>query len=354
LSWLEPAYDGGVALRYAAFEVGSFAEPLQITRGDELFVNWADSPSVQPITADLWAAHWLKLAPDSAGAYHVATTVSRDGGGTWSAAVQLNDDNALAEHGFVELFEWNGAIAALWLDGRQLAEWSFDEPDKLLGTSLRIAALDSAGRVTAREVVDELVCDCCQPAAAMTLAGPVLAYRDRTPDEIRDIVVVRRAAGRWQPPVNAGADGWHIEGCPVNGPAIAAAAERVAVAWFTAAAGLPRVRFAWSGDGAASFEPAIDLDGAGSFGQVGLVLADDGTAFVTWWRAAVGGGTDLALRAVRPNGSLGEIEVIAHSAATQPVDVPQVIAAGGDLLVAWTSLDGEGAVHVLLVDDPRG
>ena len=171
LSWLEPAGEE-VALRYAVFEAGAFGEPREIVRGDDLFVNWADLPSVQPITADVWAAHWLKLAPDSAGAYHVATAVSADGGRTWSAPVQLNDDSAMAEHGFVELFAWNDGFGAFWLDGRQLAEWSFDEPDKLLGTSLRVAELDYSGRVVAREIVDELVCDCCQPHRAMTSGGP--------------------------------------------------------------------------------------------------------------------------------------------------------------------------------------
>ena len=140
--------------------------------------------------------------------------------------MQLNDDSAEAEHGFVELFAWNGAIGAFWLDGRQLAEWSFDEPDKLLGTSLRVATLDYTGNVAAREIVDELVCDCCQPDRAMTSAGPVVAYRDRTPEEIRDVVVRRHVDGAWADAVAAGADGWHIEGCPVNGPAIAADGEQ--------------------------------------------------------------------------------------------------------------------------------
>jgi hypothetical protein len=349
LSWLEPAADDAVALRYAVYEGGAFGAPREVARGDDLFVNWADLPSVQPIVGEVWAAHWLKRAPDSAGAYHVATSVSADGGRSWSAPVQLNDDDAMAEHGFVELFAWNGEIAALWLDGRELAEWSFDEPDRLLGTSLRIAKLDRSGTVAAREIVDELVCDCCQPAAAMTSSGPVLAYRDRTPDEIRDIVVRRHAAGGWQSPVVAGADGWRIEGCPVNGPAVAAAGERVAVAWFTAAGGSPRVELAWSADGARSFGPALELDGAGSFGQVGLVLGQGGAAHVTWWRAAPGGGTDLVLRTVGTDGSLGEPRLLAHSKETQPVDVPQVAAAGDDLLVAWTSLEGAGTVHVLLV-----
>jgi hypothetical protein len=348
LSWLEPAGDA-VALRYAVFDGSGFGAPREVTRGDDLFVNWADLPSVQPITADVWVANWGKFATSSAGAYHVATAVSSDGGRTWSAPVQLNDDSTETEHGFVEPFAWDGAIGAFWLDGRQLAEWSFDEPDKLLGTSLRVAKLDFSGQVVAREVVDELVCDCCRLSSALTGTGPVIAYRDRTPEEIRDIVV-RRHADAWAVPVAVGADGWQIEGCPVNGPAIAAQGERVAVAWFTAAGGAPRVRFAWSTDGAASFAAPLELDGAGSFGQLGLVLAEDGGAIATWWRSAVGGGTDLTLRTVAANGALGEPRVIAHSSTTQPVDVPQIIAYGDDLLVAWTSLDDDATVHTLLVD----
>lgn len=352
LSWLEPAGDG-YALRYSRFVAGAFTRPVEVVRGTDFFVNWADLPSVQPIAADLWAAHWLKFAPDSAGAYHIATAVSTDAGATWSEPVQLNDDQAMAEHGFVQLFPWRGEIGAFWLDGRQLAEWSFDEPDKLLGTSLRVARLDAAANVVEREIVDELVCDCCQPRMAMTATGPLVAYRDRTPEERRDIVVRRHVDGRWQEPVPVGEDGWVIAGCPVNGPAVAAAGERVAVAWFTAAEGRPRVRFAWSRDGGATFAPAADLDAAGAFGQTGVVLADDGAALVTWWRAAPGGGLDLALRRVASDGAVGALRVLAHSDEAQPVDVPQVVKVGGDLLVAWTSLEGEGAVHTLLVADER-
>ncbi|HVJ31288.1 MAG TPA: hypothetical protein VNA66_13325 [Gammaproteobacteria bacterium] len=349
LSWLEPT-DDGVALRYATFDGDAFSSPREVVRGADFMVNWADLPSVQSITAGLWAAHWLRLDPEKPGAYHIATAVSNDAGATWTAPVQLNDDSAAAEHGFVDLFAWNGAIGAFWLDGRQLAEWSFEEPDKLLGTSLRVATLDYSGSVTAREIVDELVCDCCQPDRAMTASGPVVVYRDRTPEEIRDVVVRRHADGAWQQPVAAGVDNWQIEGCPVNGPAIAAAGERVAVAWFTAAGGSPRVRFASSADGAASFAKAIDLDGAGSFGQVGIVLDDDGTAKVSWWRAAQGGGTDLVLRAVAPDGSAGETRVLAHSTAVQPLDVPQLIKLGDAVLVAWTSADDDAIVHVLLAE----
>jgi hypothetical protein len=349
LSWLEPA-PGGVALRAARFTGAAFGAPQTVTSGEDLFVNWADMPSVQPITADVWAAHWLKLDPAAPGAYHVATSVSADGGLTWSAPLKLNDDATAAEHGFVQLFAWNGEIGGFWLDGRQLAEWSFDAPDALLGTSLRVARLDYSGAVVAREIVDELVCDCCQPDMVMTISGPVVAYRDRTPEEIRDIVVRRHADGAWQPPVAVGDDRWHIEGCPVNGPVIAAAGERLAVAWFTAAGDLPRVRFARSSDGGRSFAAALDLDGAGSFGQVGLLLRADGTALASWWRKAAAGGTDLVVRTIDADNTLGALRTLAHSTETQPVDVPQIIAAGDAALVAWTSLEGAGDVHVLLAE----
>jgi hypothetical protein len=350
LSWLEPVGDEN-ALRYARFESQAFTAPREVTRGADLFLNWADVPSVQPITSDVWAAHWLRLKPEAAGPYDIATTVSVDGGRTFGAPVQLNDDDTDAEHGFVQLFPWDDGIGAFWLDGRQLAEWSFDHPEALLGTSLRVARLDHSGAVVAREIVDELVCDCCQPDMVMLPSGPIVAYRDRTSKEIRDIVVRRYADAAWQEPVGVGDDRWHIEGCPVNGPQVAAAGQRVAVAWFTAASDRPRVRLAVSTDGAQTFGPAVDVDGAGSFGQVGLVLEDEGTALVTWWRKAASGGLELALRAVGADASLGKVLVLAQSRERQPVDVPQLIPAGSGLLIAWTSLDEAGAVHTLLIDD---
>ena len=58
------------------------------------------------------------------------------------------------------------------------------------------------------------------------------------------------------------------------------------------------------------------------------------------------------LRTVALDGSLGEPRVLAHSSAAQPVDVPQIVAVGDDVLVAWTSLDEDATVHVLLVQGP--
>jgi hypothetical protein len=340
LSWLEP--DGRErVLEYARVDASGVGPSREIVRSERMFVNWADFPSVTPATDMLWFAHWLRRRPDS-GAYDVATAISTDGGASWSDAEQMNEDDAEAEHGFVSAFSWNGGIAAFWLDGRELANWSFDDPDQLLGTSLRLARYDATGAAAGREIVDDMVCDCCAPDVAITAAGPVVAYRDRTEAEIRDIAVRRFVDGAWSEPVGVGNEGWFIEGCPVNGPAIAARGEDVAVVWFTAAEGLGRVRYARSGDGGASFAAAIDVDGGGAYGQPGIVLDRDGRAVLSWWRRAEAGGIELRVRAYDPDGEAVAELTVAHESVGQPVDVPQLVASGDGYLIAWTTFDDNG------------
>jgi hypothetical protein len=348
LSWLEP--DGNErVLKYSRYQEGAFLEQREVARSPQMFVNWADFPSVTAITDELWFAHWLRRREGS-GAYDIATAISHDGGLSWTPAEQMNEDDAVAEHGFVSVFGWDDEIAAFWLDGRELANWSFDDPDALLGTSLRLARFDAEGVAVSREVVDELVCDCCQPDVAMTGGAPIVAYRDRTPAEIRDVVVRRWDNRGWSAPLNLGNEGWFIEGCPVNGPAIAASGATVAVVWFTAADGQPRVRLARSQDGARSFPTVVDVDANGAYGQPGIVLDPDGRMLVSWWRRSAEGGIDLMVRVYDAEGAAVLEMRVAHESVGQPVDVPQLVAADGGYLIAWTTFEQGGTVRLARLD----
>jgi hypothetical protein len=345
LSWIEPDGEGGV-LRYARFAGDAFGEPREIVRSERMLVNWADFPSVTPITSDLWFAHWLRKR-DRGFAYDVATSISRDGGASWSDAGQLNEDDAEAEHGFVSVIAWDARFGAFWLDGRELATASLDGSGPLPGTSLRLASIDKGGVIEAREIVDGLVCDCCQPDVALTSAGPIVTYRDRTEEEIRDVVVRRHVGDRWSEPVGLGNEGWFIEGCPVNGPVVAAREDDVVAAWFTAASNSSRVRFARSVDAGASFGAAVDVDVGRALGQPAIVLDADGRALVTWWRRGSAGGIDLMLRRFERDDSAGEPIALAHEDIGIAGDVPQLIAAGADYIVAWTTFAGGGNVSLL-------
>lgn len=345
LSWIEPEGPGGV-LRYARFDGDAFGDPREIVRSERMLVSWADFPSVTPIIGDLWFAHWLRKRPEGF-AYDVALAISRDGGQSWSDAGQLNEDDAEAEHGFVSVIAWNERFGAFWLDGRELATASLDGSGPLPGTSLRLASFDGDGAISAREIVDSLVCDCCQPDVALTSAGPIVVYRDRTEEEIRDVVARRHVGGRWSEPVGLGHEGWHIEGCPVNGPVVGAHEDDVVAAWFTAASNQSRVRFARSTDAGASFRAAVDVDGGRALGQPAIVLDADGRALVSWWRRGGEGGIDLMLRRFERDDSAGEAMVLAHEDIGMAGDVPQLIAAGRDYVVAWTTLADGNDIRLL-------
>ncbi len=224
----------------------------------------------------------------------------------------------------------------MWLDGRDEAgdapESATGEP---AGTSLRYAFLGTDGRVLEQGVVDNLVCDCCRTDVALTAAGAAVVYRDRSATEIRDIAVRVRMPGGWSEPARLGPDNWQIAGCPINGPVLDAKGNDVVAAWFTAADGRGHVRLARSSDGGASFSAPVEIDGDGAYGQVGVVLTDDGRAFVSWWRRAADVGSQLAVRAVARNGELGGRQVVGRTRASRPDTVPQMKRSGQRLVFVW-------------------
>src|SRR6185295_8281760 len=94
-------------------------------------------------------------------------------------------------------------------------------------------------------------------------------------------------------------DGWRIEGCPVNGPSIAADGKRVAVSWFTAARESQRVNIAFSTEAGASFAQAVQVDEGSPVGRVEVQMLGDGSALVCWLERTAKGGNQSATRSAR-------------------------------------------------------
>jgi len=344
LSWLEPIGDAGdVALKYARLAGDDWAGATVAAQGKDWVVSAADLPSVQALSERVWVADWRVPSAVSAAAYDIRVAVSADAGATWSQSLLLNDDATASEHGFVSWFRDGDRAGVVWLDGRDEAGDAPESPSgEPAGTSLRYAFLGTDGRLIEQGVVDNLVCDCCRTDVASTPAGAAVVYRDRTATEIRDIAVRVHTADGWSEPVRLGPDNWQIAGCPINGPALDASGDDVAAAWFTAADGRGHVRLARSTDGGASFGEPVEIDRDGAYGQVGVVLADDGRAFVSWWRRGADGGAELAVRSVARDGELGERQVVATTRASRPDTVPQMKRSGQRLVFVWTQDTGTG------------
>jgi len=337
LSWIEPAGDDGHRLRLSARpKAGAWSAPETVAAGKDWFVNWADFPSVAVLPDGSLFAHWLRKSGTGDYAYDVRVSTSRDGGRSWSTPVVPHRDGTPTEHGFVSMTPWGAReMGLVWLDGRRPAEASAaGHGSGAAAMSLVHTTLDADGRLGPETALDARVCDCCQTDAVVSDGATVVVYRDRSDTEVRDMSVVRFASGRWSEPRPVAHDGWEIHGCPVNGPAIAAAGPRVAVAWFTAANERSRVKVAFSSDSAKTFGAPIAVDDGRPLGRVDVVVLSSAAALVSWLEQTQKG-TELRVRRVSPDGVRGEALTVADSSAARSSGFPRMVRLDDEVVLAW-------------------
>jgi hypothetical protein len=343
LSWIEPVGDSAHALRFSTLENETWSSPRTIAQRSDFFVNWADFPSIVPLSDRALAAHWLQRSGGAKYAYEVRISHSADGGATWSEPLVPHRDGTATEHGFVSLFPFRDSLGAIWLDGRNFAQ---DSSTKGANMMLLMTAIAPGGAPGAERVLDERVCDCCQTSLAVAATGPIVVYRDRLEGEIRDISVIRWADTGWSRPSVVQADNWKIDACPVNGPAIAADGERVAVAWFTSARDSARVYLATSANSGRSFGEAVRIDDGNPVGRVDVEVDGRGGTIVSWMEFTSGQQADVRVRRIGPDGERSTSSVVAHTSGARASGFPRMTAQGKEVVFAWTEAGSPARIRV--------
>ena len=332
LSWMRRE-EHGATLRYSRLEGNKWLPAATVVTDDRMFVNWADLPSVLSLGNGRWVSHWLSKSSTATYAYDIRTAFSSDDGQTWGPAFRPHRDETATEHGFVSMRPDGDTAALLWLDGRETAA----NPGPNSGSggmTLRAATISPDGELSGEQLVDELVCDCCQTDMTVASKGPVAVYRDRSAGEIRDVYVSRFIDGTWQPGVAIADDNWEISGCPVNGPAIAADGDFVVVAWFSAADNRPLVRAAVSTDSGRSFGPPLEIASKGASGHVGVAVLEHTTAAISWVERDQYGYHAINLRAITVSGQLGPSQTVGRSDMRHIY--PQLARSNDLLILVWT------------------
>ena len=352
LSWVEKLNDRRYALRTAVRDQNRWSGPMTVAEGDNWFINWADFPSVIGLTDGSFAAHWLVKSGSGTYAYDVNISLSRDGK-TWTKPIVPHSDNTKTEHGFVSLLPLSdGRLGAIWLDGRNMKDTKDDHDEEKpspVSMTLRYATIDANGKISDEAQLDERVCECCQTSAALSSDGIVAVYRDRSPDEVRDIYIVGQTNGAWRTPQPVHADNWQINGCPVNGPSIAAAGQDVAVAWYTEAGGRKTAKIAFSSDAGRTFRTPIQFDEIETQGRVDVVLLPDGSALVCWLAGTPEGGA-IKARRVQADGKLGPPAVIAQTDISRSSGFPRMALLGNEVHFAWTEFGKPAKVRTAVAD----
>lgn len=351
LSWTEKT-DSMNLFKYAKLESGAWTTSSLITSGNTWFVNWADYPMIVADGSDNLIAHLLNKNGESTYAYDVKMFASDDGGESWENSFVLHDDGKQAEHGFVSLVPFGENIFVAWLDGRN----TVTEGMAPMGTgmqgheghgqgamSLRGAVMDYQGNKIEEWELDNKTCDCCQTSAAITSNGPVVVYRDRSDEEIRDMSIVRLVNGTWTKPKTIFPDNWKIAGCPVNGPRADAIGNSLTIAWFGMVDEQSQVKIIFSQDGGGTFDEPIRIDEGKAIGRVDVVMLDADNAMVSWME-----GTDIKAVKVNRNGTKESPIVIATSSESRSSGFPQMTKSGNELIFAWTD-DEEKKVKTAII-----
>ena len=347
----------------------TFSAPRPIITSSALMENWADFATLCVGSDGALTAQWFQT--DDSGGHHSYSgwfSRSEDAGVTWRAPAPLG-------HEFVALAPLSqGRTLAVWLEStRKSAAHSAPHPKSTpppsgsqlsaLGSQLLYSpAMKLMARLLAPDgtslgdwTVDPDVCTCCQNTVAVLPGDRVfVAYRGHTPAEIRDNLhtTFNLATATWTKPATLRDDGWKIAACPVNGPAADSLDSALAVAWFTAAEGIPRVYARHSAAAAATFTAPAQIDLGRPMGRLETVMLPDHSAIMLWLEMkSEANSAGLYARRLFPDGRLSAAHLVATTAQSRAGGFPRAaLRPDGTVLVAYTQTDELTQVRTLTLD----
>jgi hypothetical protein len=291
---------------------------------------------------------------------------SRDGGRTFGAAQMLSAGKA-GDRGWPALaLDTTGTAHAIWLDHRRLADDKTAAHAHKAGapadgvamaqrSGLFFASAAPSGARGEREVVNG-VCYCCKTALAAGRGGALYAaWRQVYPGNIRDVAFsASRDGGRtFSAPLRVSEDGWQIDGCPDDGPAmVVEGGGAVHVVWPTVIArngALEGALFHASTRDGRTFSRRTRVPTAGSIkpSHPQLAIAGGGRLIVAWDEVVDGRRTVFARSLVSSKAGTIEFGPSESLSRDRPGAYPALAATAHGVLAVWTDGgSGESTIAV--------
>ena len=335
LSWIENQNDSVYTLKYAEYLDNKWTKAETITSGTDWFVNWADFPAIAENNGSI-LSHFLQMSAEGTYTYDIRMKMFPVKTSSWKDDFILHNDGTKSEHGFVTMLPYKeDSFFVTWLDGRNTAGGHDHGGEGAM--TLRAAEITAQGLKADELTLDHKTCDCCQTSAAITSNGPIVVYRDRSDDEIRDIYITRKIDSSWSEPRPIFNDNWKIAGCPVNGPSADAINNMLVVAWYTGASEMPSVKLVFSKNSGVSFDHPISIDEALTIGRVDVAMIDIENALVSWVTSQ---DSRTIIKAVKVNvsGEKGEEVVVSELNPSRASGFPQLEIVDDKALFAWTTI----------------
>jgi hypothetical protein len=269
----------------------------------------------------------------------IKTARSLDGGRTFAAPVALQSGVA-GERGWpASAMDASGKLHTIWLDHRAMAApkpagvaaGHKGEHDGV-AMAQRSSLYYAADGVPEREILKG-VCYCCKTAMAIGPKGEIYAaWRHVFAGNMRDMgFTMSRDGGKtFTPLARVNEDGWSIQGCPDDGPAMAVDAKgTIHLVWPTVRNEMGLLHYATSKDGAAFTAPvAVPTLGSPKPSHPQIAIDGAGAVYVAWDEVR-GGVRRAALKPLAGNAAAQELGDV--------TSYPVMVAADTGLVVAWTA-----------------
>lgn len=347
-SWIEADSQQRYRFRFSRFVGAGWSEPVTIAEGGRnWFVNWADMPRLAQYADPPSALAAFRLERNGRNPYdhHIMISQSTDGGQSWGPAFTPYEVRTPAFYGLCRLLPLpDGEMMAVWEDGREtvieIPHSGRTVPNINGRIALRAAQFDKSGRVAGETLLDNMISELCPFDLTMSSEGPLVAYRNATDENIRDIALIRYINGAWSSPRIISQDNWKVSYFTMQGPAIDALQNQVAVAWYSAPEELAQVKIAFSDDSGETFSSPVRIDNGQPLGKVDVVLTGRDRAFVSWVEQETDGAR-LFVAAVTPKGRILHKEAIAEVSDKIYAGFPVLAPLQNGVLLAWKNGEAE-------------
>jgi hypothetical protein len=277
----------------------------------------------------------------------IKTAQSTDGGKTFGTARSLQAGLTAGDRGWqAAATDAGGKLHVIWLDHRGMASGDPHAMHKGEGDGAAMAQRSglyySDGGVE-RELFKG-VCYCCKTALVTGPGNEIYAaWRHVFPGNLRDMAFTMSKDGgkTFSPLLRVAEDGWSINGCPDDGPAMAVDAKGVIhMVWPTVKNDTGVILYATSKDGASFSAPVrVPTLGGPKPSHPQIAIGGDGRAIIAW-DEAINGARQAAMVTVTTGAFATPVTI---GAGTYPV----VAATDAGIVTAWTS--GAASASVIKV-----
>ena len=329
LSWVETSKDDSYSLRYSIRRGAQWSQPRTVVANRKFFRHPAELPEVMTLSDGGFLAHWVEMPMEGSDTEFLYVSASRDGE-HWTAPVMAHKDKSPVQHGLASMVSsGNREASVFWLEALK----GEDGP-----VALKRTVISGDGKVIKEESLDSDTCACCPTSVVKTARGLLVAYRDHTPDDIRDIAVIRLENDHWSPSKILNPDKWKINACPINAASASANGDRVAISWYTGAQNMPRVQAMFSSDSGTTFGKPVLVSTGRSFGYTSAALVEGG-AIVSWLEQG-GDATRVLARYVSDAGVAGPVLQVAVG-SQRNLGYPRTVHAGNETWITWRGADSK-------------